>query len=168
MNYSICPLTEKDEPFLWQMLYQAAHLGEEGNFKVEDAMNHPDLVKYVKNWGRKGDSGFVAILENSNQPVGAAWVRLFTGENQGYGYISDRIPELAIAILPEYRNQGIGTQLLKHLLVTAKTSYPSISLSTRATNPALALYKRLGFEVVPGSETINRVGGISLKMKIEF
>ncbi|RCJ16058.1 GCN5 family acetyltransferase [Nostoc sp. ATCC 43529] len=167
-NYSICPLTEKDEPFLWQMLYEAAHLETEGNLTVQDAMNHPDLAKYVKNWGNKDDNGFVAILESTNQPVGAAWLRLLTGENKGYGYISDRIPELAIAILPEYRNQGIGTQLLKHLLAAAKTSYPSVSLSIRATNPAFALYQRLGFEVVPGSETINRVGGISLKMKIDF
>ncbi|MDZ8187251.1 MAG: GNAT family N-acetyltransferase [Nostoc sp. ChiSLP02] len=168
INYSIFPLTEKDEPFLWQMLYEAAHLGKEGNLKVQDAMNHPDLAKYVKNWGCKDDSGFVAILESTNQPVGAAWLRLLTGENKGYGYISDRIPELAIAILPEYRNQGIGTQLLKHLLAAAKTAYPSISLSIRATNPALALYQRLGFEVVPGSETINRVGGISLKMIVDL
>ncbi|WP_138497929.1 GNAT family N-acetyltransferase [Nostoc sp. PA-18-2419] len=168
MNYSICSLIAKDEPFLWQMLYEAAHLEREGNLTVQDLMNHPDLAKYVKNWGHKDDSGFVAILVSSNQPVGAAWLRLLTGENKGYGYISDRTPELAIAILPEYQNQGIGTQLLKYLLAAAKTSYPSISLSIRATNPAFALYQRLGFAVVPGSETINRVGGISLKMKIDF
>jgi len=168
IDYSICPLTQKDEPFLWQMLYEAAHLSKEGSFTVQDAMNHPDLAKYVKNWGDKDDRGFVAILESTNQSVGAAWLRLLTGENKGYGYISDRIPELAIAILPEYRNQGIGTQLLKHLLAAAKTSYPSVSLSIRATNPALALYKRLGFEVVLGSETINRVGKISFKMKIDL
>ncbi|MEH1833605.1 MAG: hypothetical protein V7L29_16385 [Nostoc sp.] len=35
----------------------------------------------MKNWERKDDSGFVAILESSNQPVGAAWLRLLTGEN---------------------------------------------------------------------------------------
>ncbi|MDZ8110475.1 MAG: GNAT family N-acetyltransferase [Nostoc sp. DedQUE12a] len=168
IDYSISPLTQKDESFLWQMLYEAAHLSKEGNFTVQDVVNHPDLAKYVKNWGEKDDSGFVAILESTNQPVGAAWLRLLTGENKGYGYISDRIPELAIAILPEYRNQGIGTELLKHLLTAAKTSYPSVSLSIRATNPALALYKRLGFEVVLGSETINRVGGISFKMKIDL
>ncbi|MEH2237814.1 GNAT family N-acetyltransferase [Nostoc sp.] len=131
-------------------------------------MNNPDLAKYVKNWGRKDDSGFVAILESSNQPVGAAWLRLLTGENKGYGYVDDRTPELAIAILPQHRNKGIGTQLLTHLLGATKTSYPSVSLSIRATNPALSLYKQLGFEVVPGSETINRVGGISFKMKIDF
>ncbi|MEH1765618.1 hypothetical protein [Nostoc sp.] len=81
MDYSIRPLTQKDEPFLWQMLYEAAHLVEEGNLTVQDAKNNPDLAKYVKNWGCKDDSGFVAILESSNQPVGAAWLRLLTGKN---------------------------------------------------------------------------------------
>lgn len=168
MDYSIRPLTEQDEPFLWQMLYEAAHLEEEGNLTVQDTMNNPDLAKYVKDWGRKDDSGFVAILESSNQPVGAAWLRLLTGGNKGYGYVNEQTPELAIAILPQYRNKGIGTQLLTHLLAAAKTSYPSISLSTRATNPAVSLYKRFGWKVLPDSEAINRVGGISFKMKIDF
>ncbi|MEH1959537.1 MAG: GNAT family N-acetyltransferase [Nostoc sp.] len=175
MDYFIRPLTQEDEPFLWQMLYEAAHLVEEGNLTVQDAMNNPDLAKYVSNWGCKDDSGFVAILESSNQPVGASWLRLLTGENKGYGYVDDRTPELAMsttgyayAILPQHINKGIGTQLLTHLLASAKTSYPSISLSTRATNPAVGLYKCFGWEVVGDSEIINRVGGISFKMKINF
>ncbi|MGF2037044.1 MAG: N-acetyltransferase family protein [Nostoc sp. CmiVER01] len=168
MDYYIRPLAQEDEPFLWQMLYEAAHLVEEGNLTVQDAMNNPDLAKYVKDWGLKDDSGFVAILKSSNQPVGAAWLRLLTGENKGYGYVDDEIPELAIAILPQHRNKGIGTQLLTHLLAAAKTSYPSISLSTRATNPAVGLYKRFGWEVLANSEIINRVGSISFKMKIDF
>ncbi|ACC84608.1 GNAT family N-acetyltransferase [Nostoc punctiforme] len=168
MDYSTRPLTQEDEPFLWQMLYEAAHLEKEGNLTVQDAINNPDLAKYVKNWGRKDDSGFIAILETSNQPVGSAWLRLLTGENKGYGYVDDQTPELAIAILPQHRNKGIGTQLLTHLLAAAQTSYSSISLSIRATNPALSLYKRFGFEIILGSEIINRIGSISFKMKIDF
>lgn len=168
MNYVIRPLTKEDEAFLWQMLYEAAHMVEEGSLTVHDAMNHPDLAKYVKNWGLEDDIGFAATLVSSNQPVGAAWLRLLTGENQGYGYLDDQTPELAIAILPEYRNQGIGTQLLNHLLPAAKVSYSSISLSIRDSNPALHLYKRFGWELVDGSEEINRVGGTSFKMKIDL
>ncbi|WP_243714041.1 hypothetical protein [Nostoc sp. 106C] len=114
MNYSIRPLTQKDEPFLWQMLYEAAHMTEEGNLTVQDAMNHPELARYVNNWGTKDDMGFLASQVSSNQPVGAAWLRLLTGENCGYGYVDSQTPELAMsddkplrvyAILPEYRNQ---------------------------------------------------------------
>ncbi|HEY9801095.1 MAG TPA: GNAT family N-acetyltransferase [Leptolyngbyaceae cyanobacterium] len=168
MDYVIRPLTQQDEPFLWQILYEAAHLAEEGNMTVQDAMNHPELIKYVKDWGLKGDMGFAATLVNSDVSVGAAWLRLFSANNQGYGYIDDQTPELAIAILPEYRNQGIGTQLITHLIAAAKVIYPSICLSTRKSNPALHLYQRLGWEIVPGSETVNRVGSISLKMKLDL
>jgi ribosomal protein S18 acetylase RimI-like enzyme len=168
LNYTIRPLTQEDEPFLWQMLYEAAHMAEEGNLTVQDAMNNPELDRYVKNWGTKGDMGFVATLVDSNQPVGAAWVRLLNGENRGYGYVDSQTPELAIATLPEYRNQGIGTQLLTHLLAAAKAFYPSISLSIRSSNPALSLYQRFGWQLVDGSETINRVGGTSFKMKVDL
>ncbi|MBW4612575.1 MAG: GNAT family N-acetyltransferase [Desmonostoc vinosum HA7617-LM4] len=169
MNYNLRPLVQADEPFLWQMLYEAAHMAEEGQLTVQDAMYHPDLAKYVQNWGHQPDDlGFIASLISSNQPVGAAWLRLLTSENRGYGYINDLTPELAIAVLPKYRNQGIGTQLLHHLLTTAKATYPSVSLSIRSSNPALHLYKKLGWKVVDGSETINRVGGVSFKMKLDF
>ncbi len=168
MDYAIRPIRKEDEPFLWEMLYEAAHMGEEANLTVQDAMNHPDLAKYVQNWGLKDDMGFVAILISSNQPVGAAWLRLLTAENQGYGYVDDQTPELAIAVLPEYRNQGIGSQLLTHLLAAAKASYKSISLSTRSSNPAVSLYHKFGWKILVGSEAINRIGSISFKMKIDF
>lgn len=167
MDMIIRPLTQQDELFLWQMLYEAAHMQAEGK-TIQDAMTHPDLAKYVQGWGSKDDLGFVAIHQSKHQPVAAAWLRLLTAQNPGYGYIDDRTPELAIATLPEYRNQGIGTLLLIHLLKIAKTTYPSISLSIRSTNPALHLYQRLGWQIVPGSETVNRVGGISFKMKLDF
>ncbi len=168
LDYSIRPLTPEDEPFLWQMLYEAAHIAEEGESTVEAVVNHPSIAKYVKHWGRAGDMGFVAIELNSSQPIGAAWLRLFTGDDKGFGWIDDTIPELAIAVLPEYTNQGVGTQLLAHLLPAAKASYPAVSLSVRSSNQALNLYERSGFKVIEGSEIINRTAGTSLTMKIDF
>ena len=140
LDYSIRLLTQEDEPFLWQMLYVAAHMAEEGESTVEAVVNHPLITKYVKHWRRAGDMGFVATL-NSSQPIGAAWLRLLTGDEKGFGWIDDSIPELAIAVLPEYTNQGVGTQLLAHVLSAAKASYPAVSLSVRSSNPALHLYE---------------------------
>lgn len=71
-------------------------------------------------------------------------------------------------MLPEYRGNGIGTHLLSSVLDAAKAIYPAISLSVRKTNPALRLYQRLGFKFVEGSDTINRTGGISGTMKLDF
>lgn len=158
--------TQDDEPFLWQMLYEAAHLQAE-NKTIADAMNHPELSKYVKNWNAEDELGCIATLFY-DQPVGAAWLRLFTSENKGYGYINDQIPELAVAVLPEYRNKGIGTHLLHHLICLAKFSYPAISLSVRNSSPAVNLYKRFGWQVVTDSEIINRVGEYSVTMKLDL
>lgn len=57
-----------------------------------------------------------------------------------------------ICLLPEYQNQGIGTQILKQLQTEAITNSKIIKLSVVVTNPALALYKRLGFEMIEKAE----------------
>ena len=168
LHYSIGPLTQEDEPFLWQMLYEAAHMAEEGESTVQAVVNHPLIAKYVQNWGRANDLGFAAIELNGSQPVGAAWLRLFTEDDKGFGWVDDTTPELAIAVLPEYRNQGVGTQLLARLLSAAKVSYRSVSLSVRSSNRALSLYERSGFKIIEGSEPINRTGGTSFTMKVDL
>lgn len=50
-----------------------------------------------------------------------------------------------IALLPEFRNAGIGTILLKELLAEAAHKSQPVILHVEAFNPALRLYKRLGF-----------------------
>lgn len=62
----------------------------------------PALARYVEDWGRETDCGYLA--EDSNEtPIGAAWLRLFQGDQKGYGYVDDVAPELSIAILPGHR-----------------------------------------------------------------
>ncbi len=121
-----------------------------------------DLVRYVSGWGRAGDLGVVA--EKADFAVGAAWLRLWSKDSRGYGYVADEVPELAIAVIPEMRGQGIGTALLSQIIQVATSQYPAISLSIRADNPALQLYERVGFVAVPGSEVFNREGGRSFNM----
>lgn len=140
---------------------QAAHESSLATVKA-----NPDLARYVHQWGRAGDAGVVA--ERHNAPIGAAWIRLWSGEDKGYGYLADDIPELAIAVMPEIQGQGVGTALLKHILELPKTRYPAISLSIRMSNPALRLYQRLGFVAVAGSEVKNRVGNTSMTMVHRF
>lgn len=113
-------------------------------------------------WGRVGDSGCVAM--RGVEALGAAWLRLWPGDDKGFGYISDEIPELAIAVIPHYRGKGIGTKLLVQVLDQANGQFPDISLNVRQGNAALRLYERAGFIKVPGSEQVNRVGGISFNM----
>lgn len=147
LNYRIRPATRSDEPFLWEMLYQSLHVEGQEPFP-RDVVHRPNIARYVKNWGRADDLGFIAEDARSNLPVGAVWSRLSSAEDQGFAYIDEATPELGIALLPEYRGQGIGTALLEHLLKTAKELYPAIALSVSPSNPAIRLYKRMGFEIV--------------------
>ena len=105
------------------------------------------LYRYVKDWGRPGDSALIAI-ENF-QPVGAAWYRLFTRERPGFGFVDEETPELAIAVVPARRGRGTGSDLLNALLGDARArGYRAISLSVAKDSPAVELYKRFGFRTV--------------------
>jgi ribosomal protein S18 acetylase RimI-like enzyme len=130
------------------MLYQSLYVPEGSHPFPRQIINRPEIAKYVTAWGRGGDLGFVAINVSSGQPIGAAWLRLLTGDEKGYGYVDDETPELAMAVLPEYRGQGIGLDLLRHLLRSARTVYRAVCLSVSVDNPARRLYERAGFERV--------------------
>jgi ribosomal protein S18 acetylase RimI-like enzyme len=162
MSYSMRPLSVEDEDFLWLMLFYAAHVDEEKNRSLVDIQQDRVLGSYVRKWGREGDLGFVAVDVATAQPVGATWVRPPDAEGGGYSMVDDKIPELAIAVLPEWMNRGIGTSLLNHLLLAAKGHYPAIVLSVRDTNRARALYERMGFVI--SREITNRIGSRSYEM----
>lgn len=65
--------------------------------------------------------------------------RLYTSETENSIHIID------IALLPQYRNKGIGKFLLQQLIAKAKKQRKTISLQVIKTNPAKNLYNRLGF-----------------------
>ena len=102
----------------------------------------------LKAWGRRGDTAVIAL--DKGFPVGAAWYRLFDRERPGYGFVDERTPELAIAVVPNARGKGVGSALLDALLGQARADgYPTISLSVdRANAGAIELYERYGFERV--------------------
>ena len=150
-----------DEPFLWRMLLEAAHAGDEVD--GPDALKAmPELARYVAGWGRPGDVGVVATRDG--EPVGAAWLRLLVGDQAAYGYVDDATPELAIAVDPGCTGQGIGGALLGRLLAEAERTYAAVSLSVRVDNDARRLYERFGFRPLAGHEVENRVGGTSITM----
>jgi ribosomal protein S18 acetylase RimI-like enzyme len=159
--YVIRRLTNEDEPFLWEMLYHALYVPEGRDPFPADIVHEPEIERYVLGWGRRGDQGFAAIERSTSRVVGAVWIRLFTAESKSYGYLADDAPELSIALLPEYRNRGIGTSLLNRLIHETRSHFKALSLSVSTDNPAVRLYTRLGFEVV------QQVGS-SLTMKLEL
>jgi len=130
----------QDVRFLRDMLHHAYYWKE----RAPDTGPGP-VALYVKAWGRPGDTAVIAI--DGGFPVGAAWYRLFDGERPGYGFVDERTPELAIAVVPSARGKGVGSALLDALLGRARSAgYPSISLSVDRNNAgAIELYERHGF-----------------------
>jgi ribosomal protein S18 acetylase RimI-like enzyme len=146
-QFEIRPLVAADQLFLWEMLYQSLYVaGGDAPFE-RSILEQPEIARYAAEWGRADDCGLVAV-DGKNLPLGAIWLRLLVGAEKGYGYIDERTPELAMAVLPAYRGQGIGSSLLTRLIALAGDSYEQICLSVAAENPALRLYERFGFETV--------------------
>lgn len=52
-----------------------------------------------------------------------------------------------IALLPAFRNRGIGQAILQRLQEDAASAQLSVSIHVEQYNPALRLYQRLGFEI---------------------
>ena len=132
----------QDLRFLRDMLHHAYYWKERA---PEDTGPGP-VALYVKAWGRPGDAAVIAL--DAGFPVGAAWSRLFARERRGYGFVDERTPELAIAVVPNARGKGVGAALLEALLGRARAEgYETISLSVDRNNAgAIGLYERHGFE----------------------
>ncbi|WP_067692995.1 GNAT family N-acetyltransferase [Nocardia jejuensis] len=160
------PAEVADEKFLWEMLFEASYSHEQGRVSPDELRGVPSLAHYVQGWGAPGDLGMIAVEGDS--PRGAAWLRLFTGDNAAYGHVDDDTPELAIGVVPGMRGAGLGMVLMHNLLESARSRYPAVSLSVRQENPARRLYERLGFVEVPALSHTNPAGSTSVTMVLRF
>ena len=144
MNYSIRGLLISEKAILDTFLYHAIYIPEGVALPPFDIIYQPDLQIYVKDFGeQKGDVCYVAECEG--KIIGAVWVRIMND----YGHVSDDMPSLAISLLPEYRNYGIGTALMKEMLRSLRElGYKGVSLSVQKQNYACSMYKKLGFKTI--------------------
>jgi ribosomal protein S18 acetylase RimI-like enzyme len=136
-----------DEPFLREMLVHAARPPWD-LLPIEQLLQQPVAARYIVGWGRPGDSAVIA--QASGRRIGAAWYRRFSLEEPGHGFVRAEIPELAIAVDPDWRGRGVGRRLLEALIDHARaTGETGLSLSVSRQNPvALRLYESLGFRAI--------------------
>jgi GNAT superfamily N-acetyltransferase len=84
--------------------------------------------------------------------AGAAFqVILCDGQPAGRLYVArwpDEIRIVDVALLPRFRNAGIGTALLRGLLDEGAATGKLVSIHVERFNPARGLYARLGFRQV--------------------
>lgn len=76
---------------------------------------------------------------------------LLDGQPAGRLYVARREHEiriLDITILPQHRNQGVGTPFIENLMREAALEGKPLTIYVESFNPSLRLFKRLGFEKV--------------------
>jgi ribosomal protein S18 acetylase RimI-like enzyme len=79
-----------------------------------------------------------SIIEVQGVPAGRLYV----------DRCAKQIHIIDIALQPQYRRAGIGTKLLRELQDEARTAGKTLTIHVEKFNPALRLYKRLGFQQI--------------------
>ncbi len=135
---SLRPVEPEDEPFLLRVyagtrLMELAHTSwdevqKEAFLKIQYAAQKHHYLTYYP------EAEHQVICANE-RPVG----RLYLA----------RLPEefriLDIAILPENRNTGIGTFVLRGILADAQRAGLPVTISVENFNPSLRIFEQLGF-----------------------
>ncbi len=132
-------ITEKDR----ELYYRYADL-----FYTSDAVNAPVPKENYKltfdEFMRSDEYVWCYIFEIDDKPCGFAMMsRTFSQEAGG---VSVTVEEIYIE--EEYRNRGLGTQFFEYMKENIPAARYRIEVEPD-NEKAMALYKRMGFEVLP-------------------
>ncbi|AFA48370.1 GNAT family N-acetyltransferase [Acetobacterium woodii] len=146
-NYNIREIKRTEIPILSEFLYEAIFQPNDQYLLPRDVIQKPELQVFIEDFGRKDD--YCLIAECDEKIIGAVWSRILAGTIKGYGNVDGTTPELAISLYQEYRNRGIGTELMKRMMHLLKSSgYAQVSLAVQKDNYALRMYQAMGFSII--------------------
>lgn len=152
LSYVIRELLPSEIPVLEDFLYLAIFQRDETNPLPKSIIAEPALHVFIADFGQQDDHCLLAETTDG-QIIGAVWARILAGEIKGFGYIDAATPEFAISIRKEYRNKGIGSELMRAMLARLKSKgYQQCSLAVQKDNYAFKMYQKLGFRVIGESE----------------
>ena len=110
-----------------------------------------DLDKYSNFYGlTRKDLGLYALL--NNEITGAIWTRKLLTEHNSAGFIDENTPVLSIAVLPKFRNSGIGSFMMEQFLQEAGAVYEQVSVYVANDKKVINFYERFGFEMVDSKQ----------------
>lgn len=138
MTISLRPFRPDDQEFLYQ-LYASTRLHEIAGFGWPAAQQEMFLRMQFNSQYRSYEAAYGQaehqIVEQDSKPVGRIMV-LWQTE---FALLVD------IALLAEHRGRAIGGDLLRDLIQKCVRKKVPLRLQVLKTNPALRLYRRLGF-----------------------
>ena len=132
------PVTEGDREFLVE-LYATVREPELAHVPWDDAMRHA----FIEHQFSAQDGHY-----RKHYPGATLDVIELDGLRAGRLYVhrgARDIRIMDIALMPELRGQGIGSDLLRSLIAEAQASCRALSIHVEHNNPARRLYERLGF-----------------------
>lgn len=135
------PITDDDLPFLarlyastrWEEVQQAPWSDEE-----RAAFLHWQFEAQHKHYREHYPDCAFDVVERGGEPVGRLYVDRWEAE----------IRLVDVALLPEARGHGLGGALIRRLLEEGRAAGKPVSIHVEYNNPALRLYRRLGFRHV--------------------
>jgi len=135
------PAADADYAFMRQ-LYGSTRAEEMTRFPFDEAQKKVFLdqqfAAQFEHYGIHYPTCERNIIERDGQPVGRFWIDEW----------DDQIRIVDIALLPECRGTGIGSRLLHQVMDRAAAAGKPVTIHVERFNPAMSLYKRLGFEHV--------------------
>src|SRR3954471_1518537 len=135
------PITEADLPFL-SRLYASTRTEELAVTPWSEEQKAVFLQQQFEaqhvHYQRYFQNADFLVISRGGVPIG----RLYLGREAPEHRIVD------IALLPEHRRKGLGEALLRDLLDEAAAAGKAVTIHVEKFNPALGLYRRLGFVAV--------------------
>ncbi|HET7549048.1 MAG TPA: GNAT family N-acetyltransferase [Usitatibacter sp.] len=136
------PATGADEPFLRELfrstlepLLRAMPLDERGREVVCDMQFRAQAASYRNAFAQ---AEYLVVCDAGARPIGRL-TRAWDG---------DALVLVDIALVPEVRGRGIGTSLVRAMQQEARSRGAAVLLNVEGSNPALRLYRRMGFGCV--------------------
>ena len=135
------PITSKDQEFLYRVY--ASTREEELAQTGWDAAQKEVFLRMQFNaqhtyYMDQFSSADFTIIHQNDEPIGRLYVDLR----------EDEIRVIDIALLPEHRNRGVGSRLMKEILGEGDRLALPVRIHVEHLNPALHFYRRLGFHKI--------------------
>ena len=132
------PITEDDQPFLYTLYASTREdeIAQTGwtDFEKETFLRQQFIAQHQFYTEQFSGAEF-KIIQIDDKPVGRLYI----------DHRADEIRLIDIALIPGYRNKGIGSGLLSEIITDAAKVKKPVRIHVEKYNPAIRLYERLGF-----------------------